>query len=518
MFDTTATYFWQAYKFLTKNTQFYVYAFGLSLFATVLQIVVTHSFDPYGLISLLSLLGVYFLIAYFALLQLFLQKKDSEEKLTIFVVIKTFFKKTKQLMLLCALLCLAMVMGLGLFYLVLDGHFHIKLMESVFIQTKTNHGFGFYPWRAAFLTLSDLALSPFYFLSIHYFLEKNTFFSSLKKSISLSLKNISFLLPLVIFSAVSNFLYFLFVPEGNYYLVLVNTVISSFSNVLISATVFFFYKKTYTIRLTEKVLKKGKKKKINKFLLWSILIVFTLFSEASLLFAYAAVMHFIHDDRLAGVYLVLTAAIPFLLFIFRLHKSSLKKLWLFLIGSIVLCAIIFGIIMYITTIKSPLSDSQASTQTPTPTPTEVKQQFTGEDVWNAINAKRAKYGVAKLKKNEWVCKVAELRLIDNLKTGNGYFATNDGYDVAIQKVIGQYQNDESGIKKEPMPEFSFEYTFFASNLKSGVQSLIDNKDDAALFTSKEITYGCTAARKGYGIIITAFDPLYDPTTEAVTSI
>lgn len=106
--------------------------------------------------------------------------------------------------------------------------------------------------------------------------------------------------------------------------------------------------------------------------------------------------------------------------------------------------------------------------------------------------------------------VAELYLIDSLKIGNGDFASGDDYGLEIQKVLYEYQKADVIDKNEPMPEFDYEYNINAQNLNDGIQTLTDNESNKKLFIRRDVTYGCAAARKGYVVIVTATDPLYNP--------
>lgn len=670
-------YLIKAHNFLIENKLFYLYGLLIYLTLSIPTVFISNSFDPYGMMSLLGLVLGYFWVGYAVLLPVFIYKKTNDEKIGIPQVTKIILSNIKKIIIFSFLVVCILGLLVLLLYLFFDVFLQIKVVEQVFADTTKSHGFGFYPLKASFWALGEFIFAPLFFLPIAYVLEDWSLWASVKRSTDLAIKHRSFLFPIVALYAIYYFVCYLFIPDGNYYILPFRGIVESYFGVLIMTTVFFFYKDHYKItphvkianmeeqtvstftniefsakytyhdfyeaqrmfyefykakrnnivlgvflvcissiatfydfnltnmivmaiglsliflrkpylrvvaylmykiirrfygttkilideygvktenrrstsyvkwksfkkylynskllllwrqvpfvplfmfvtpiprryidekdweRLTalinDKVGIKEQLKEPNRFVRWSIFGLLILFAELNFFLGCVLLATYFKFDqqtiqRSTYIYIGVAAAIPFLFYILKLHKRFLRRNLAIAIVVFLAISISFS---FIPNQEKPKAE-------------EVKHEFSSDQLWKAVNDKRVQYGVQRLEKNKWACKVAEIRLADNLKVGNGYYASEDGYSIAIQKVIGEYEKVDVIEKKEAMPEFASQYTFNARNLNAGMQLLIDEKSNKELFMDRDLTYGCAAARRGYGVIVTASDPLYDPKEE-----
>lgn len=402
------------------------------------------------------------------------------------------------------------VIGLLLICIFLGLHHPELVSQLLHSDTKSNHFFGFYPLSSFYWGLYDFSTSIFLFLPIVYIIEKNPFWSSVKKSCILFFKNLTFVLPLSLFSLVMTSSFYLFVPSGNYIVYPLLTMVNSFVCPIYMMSLFFFYKKKCKIQVYEEKIKK--RKKVNKLAIGSMVISIILLVEVDIFLAYVFLTTLFNwGDTVVSAYLFAAIITLIILLILRIYKYSVKKLGFLILISIVclIAIIVFGAFA----VGKNNNNQQSNNNNVT-----VERQFSSDELWNAVNDIRKRNGVSILKKNKWACQVAQTRLVDNLKIGNGYLASEESYDIAIQKAIKTYETANASDKNEPMPEFSSEYMFNAANLEEGIKLFRDDKYENKLFTRGDIVYGCAAAKKGYGVVITTFDPLFDPSSEEVTSL
>ncbi|MEK7517006.1 MAG: hypothetical protein AAB583_00515, partial [Patescibacteria group bacterium] len=469
----TIDYLIKAHKFIKKNKVLYLYLLFIYLISSILTAFTVNSLDPHGLMSLLGFVFAYLLVGYFVSLPILFNKTTSNEEIGIPQITKIILSNTKKIIKFSFLVVCILGFLMLLLYLFFDVLLQTKVVEQVFADTTKDHGFGFYPLKASFWALGELIFAPLFFLPIAYVLEGSSLWASLKRSASLAIKHRSFLFPILVLYAIYYFVCYLFIPDGNYFILPFRGIAESYFGALTMTAVFFFYKDHYKITpYVKNSITDAKKQasKPNRFVRWSIFGLLIMFVELNFFLGCILLAAYFKFDqqtiqRWTYIYIGVVVAIPFLFYILKLYKRFLGR------NIMIAIIVFFGIVASFSFIPN---QEQSIVE-------ETKREFSSDKLWKAVNDKRVQYGVQRLEKNKWACKVAEIRLADNLKVGNGYFASEDGYSIAIQKVIGEYEEVDVIEKKDPMPEFASQYMFNAQNLNAGIQSIIDDKSYKELF-------------------------------------
>ncbi len=496
-FQPTINYLIKTHVFLTKNRILYLYSLLIALISTLPSFFYSISFDPYeALSSVFMFLGGYLILGYYFLLPLMLTTKRDRKKITFGVITKTIIKHSWPVLKLGFLVLTLSLVFLILFSVFLKIFMNINVYEHAFADTKINHGFGFYPIKAGFFAIIEFIGGFIFFLPIIYFLEKINLWSSLKRSIYLYFKNFYFLLPFLFLYAIYYFVSILFIPDGNFYATFLLAPVTAYLDVLICIVVFFFYKDHYKIApniFASSVKSKEIVTKPTKFAYWRRFALVVLFAELNLFFGYVVLMTYFASNRIFSdispiIFIVFASILPFLIYVLKLDSRSFK---------INLLSIKFAILILIGILLT-VSMSSSSTQ---PVIEEKKQKFTGDELLNAINAKREEYGVGRLNKNEWACFAAEIELEENIKLGNGQFTAQESINDAIAKTKDRYRKTAS-TNSYALPNFLFEYVTYGHSIEATIDEW-NNGGSKLLFLDKKYTHGCAVTKDGYGVVITA---------------
>lgn len=138
--------------------------------------------------------------------------------------------------------------------------------------------------------------------------------------------------------------------------------------------------------------------------------------------------------------------------------------------------------------KKPII-TPSHTQTPQATP---KVYFTGVDLFTAVNASRIRHGVPVLQQRNELCTIASVRL--NQQLDKGKIDNHEGFDSVLQRFKDQ-----------------IEFSHVAENLAAGFDTADEtvtawegSPGHLVLLKDGAFAYGCTAANRGFSVLIAAY--------------
>lgn len=230
-----ADYFKIGFSLAINSWGLFLFGLSLSLLSSVPDLL-GDSFVK-GILRVMGFLLAFISIGFSFSLPVFLVDRQQRKSLTLGNILSTTLGNTKRLILpsIIILICLFVVMILS-FFLIAQFIYGGNLN---FMQDASTRGFN--AWNlliVLFIGLfSFLTFSPIYFS-----LEKSGLFSSIKKSLSLSFKNLNFIVILFVISASTYLALTLFLNNyQNLFQLFTRTVIYWFESILITATSLIFY-------------------------------------------------------------------------------------------------------------------------------------------------------------------------------------------------------------------------------------------------------------------------------------
>ncbi len=138
---------------------------------------------------------------------------------------------------------------------------------------------------------------------------------------------------------------------------------------------------------------------------------------------------------------------------------------------------------------------------PTPTsPPAPKQQatilkpnYTGPELWDAVNKARVAHGVNALSQRDILCTIAAIRLSQVRELGK--LDNHTGFDGIYEK----YKDDPE------MPNNVAEFLISGyPTAQQAVEAWLDTLGHKKLITGGEYVWGCIYAQDGFGVAITGF--------------
>lgn len=148
------------------------------------------------------------------------------------------------------------------------------------------------------------------------------------------------------------------------------------------------------------------------------------------------------------------------------------------------------------------NNKELSTPTPTPTPTsapktqkstQFRPDYTGPELWEAVNNARITHGVSPLKQKDILCTIAAIRL--NQIRELGKLDNHDGFD----PVVDKYQ-DSPG-----MPNNVSEFLISGyPTPDQAVEGWLNTLGHKKLITGGEYVWGCIYAANGFAVATTGF--------------
>lgn len=145
-----------------------------------------------------------------------------------------------------------------------------------------------------------------------------------------------------------------------------------------------------------------------------------------------------------------------------------------------------------------------STKSAAVTPTLVSQQkpaatklprinYTGPELWAAVNEARVEHGVQTLSKRDVLCTIAAIRLNDIRELGK--LDNHDGF----QSTYDKYKDNPS------MPNNVSEFLISGyPTPNQAVEAWLDTLGHKKLITGGEYVWGCVYAQDGFGVAITGY--------------
>ncbi len=131
--------------------------------------------------------------------------------------------------------------------------------------------------------------------------------------------------------------------------------------------------------------------------------------------------------------------------------------------------------------------------TPRPAQTVLRPNYSGPELWEAVNKARVEHGVQSLSQRDILCTIAAIRLAQIRELGK-----LDGHD-GFQGVYDKYKD------RSDMPGNIAE--FLISGYPTAEQAVIawlDTLGHKKLITGGEYVWGCIYAADSFGVAITGF--------------
>lgn len=146
------------------------------------------------------------------------------------------------------------------------------------------------------------------------------------------------------------------------------------------------------------------------------------------------------------------------------------------------------------TTPSPTPFTQTKTAEKTPTPAlPLKTDYTGPQLWEAINKARIEHGVSALGQRDILCTIAAIRLAQIRELGK-----LDGHD-GFKPVYEKYKDDSN------MPNNVSEFLISGyPTADQAVSGWLDTLGHKKLITGGEYVWGCIYAQDGFGVAITGY--------------
>jgi hypothetical protein len=237
----THRYLRSAHKLLWKQKAVYVVYL---LFYTVIHwlgFLANNTADPYALFPFSAAVLAYLFIVYVLLLPHVFQKYQTNEPLTIAAAVSQLPQSGKKAVIVSLWLSVALFACLWLVYLLLDLPFQTNIFGQLFpSETANTVTFGFYPLKAALAFAGTFLFIPSFAIALFYALQNISIVAAIRKGMQFSFAKATFAMPFVFLYAVTQLVYHLFVPIGNYG-IFVRNLITTYCDLIIFASLFFAY-------------------------------------------------------------------------------------------------------------------------------------------------------------------------------------------------------------------------------------------------------------------------------------
>lgn len=137
------------------------------------------------------------------------------------------------------------------------------------------------------------------------------------------------------------------------------------------------------------------------------------------------------------------------------------------------------------------SPSPAAKTTPQPAP--LRPNYSGPELWEAVNKSRIEHGVQPLSQRDILCTIAAIRLAQIRELGK-----LDGHE-GFQGVYDKYKD------RFDMPRSVAEFLISGyPTAEQAVAGWLDTLGHKKLITGGEYVWGCIYAADGFGVAITGF--------------
>lgn len=139
------------------------------------------------------------------------------------------------------------------------------------------------------------------------------------------------------------------------------------------------------------------------------------------------------------------------------------------------------------------SPTPTSASTPPPNTIQKRTDYSGPQLWEAVNKARVEQGVQPLKQRDILCTIAAIRLGQIREVGK-----LDGHD-GFKGVYDKYKDDQN------MPNNVSEFLISGyPTPDQAVAGWLDTLGHKKLITGGEYVWGCIYAQEGFGVAITGY--------------
>ncbi|MBI4033242.1 MAG: hypothetical protein HY377_01900 [Candidatus Blackburnbacteria bacterium] len=144
-------------------------------------------------------------------------------------------------------------------------------------------------------------------------------------------------------------------------------------------------------------------------------------------------------------------------------------------------------------VKTKPTPSPAGGSSPAPKAQPLKPNYTGPELWEAVNKARVTHGVNALSQRDILCTISAIRLSQIRELGK--LDNHEGFDGVYEK----YKDDPE------MPNNVAEFLISGyPTAEQAVEGWLDTLGHKKLITGGEYVWGCIYAQDGFGVAITGF--------------
>jgi uncharacterized protein YkwD len=149
-----------------------------------------------------------------------------------------------------------------------------------------------------------------------------------------------------------------------------------------------------------------------------------------------------------------------------------------------------------TLLKSTPSPINIKALTPKPiSPQQTQVNWTGPELWEAVNKGRIEHGVNPLKQADELCTIASIRLNELLELGK-----LDGHE-GFSNLVQRRPDLKWIFDKYNISEFLVQGAKSATDV---VNIWLDTLGHKKIITGGEYVWGCTYAQEGFGVAVAAY--------------
>lgn len=237
MEKTTFSYFLKGFSLANRSLDIFVISLFFLLFGQfsfLFQDLLVRN-----ILQLIDFILLFFNFGFFMSIPVFLLWKQQNKSLNYHVFWSTLTRNTKRMIIPTILyLILIMIVGFSfLFAVAATIHPANSQQFAVIIQNFTNQ---LKNWNPLFI-INGAIVSLFVFTSIYFSVENNGFFASAKKSLAMSLKNLNFIVIIILISATTYSISTLLSIPSNSGSYLISIAISQYVSLVVIASTLYYY-------------------------------------------------------------------------------------------------------------------------------------------------------------------------------------------------------------------------------------------------------------------------------------
>ncbi|SRR6266568_145439 len=181
----------------------------------------------------------------------------------------------------------------------------------------------------------------------------------------------------------------------------------------------------------------------------------------------------------------IAVALPFVIYILKLHQRQLKVnlLSLKFAGILVIC-------LFFAFAFEPQQPQQKQQEI------VAVEPFSSDDLMNAVNKKRKENKVNLLQVDESTCMLAKVRVDQFSQYGASIYGNKASLDRAYDRAFNSYKGNTL--------DWYYDYLTYESTIEDTIKKW-SGTSDKSIFKNKKFKYGCAAVENGYGVVVVGYN-------------